>query len=164
MADIKSNQVKTNSPAIVQPTGSVTLEFSFSNATEDYVSASDRLLALKLPAGALITGCFAASSSATANAKFSVGTAYTKANNTDGSSTTSVYLLEAAAADTARVLTLDARKALTVASIPGDAKDDTIYLTISANANQANAKFKDISGFVTYTLQKSERFVPSADQ
>lgn len=147
------------SPAKVIPTGTVTIPF----ISEGTVLKNGEALAVaKVPAGAYVTEIDILHVTALGGtAKISVGVEYQASTDTGTNVTTEAAKFRVAAISN----TANAKLAIIAGQlpyvVPATAKSDASIIIAGTTNNSAESIYK---GHVTYTLQTSERFVPSADQ
>ena len=149
---------RVKQPAIVQPTGTVTVPFiAAAEATPVGVYAL-----AKVPAGAIITQIeYSGSTGFTGSARLLLGYEYKAAGQAAGQVTYDLAAFRASATLAA------ATQAVIIGSVlpfvvPDDAESDfTVVAQVTGAPGQAN---NIQSGSVTYTLQTAERFVPASGQ
>lgn len=147
--------MSTSAPAVVIPTGTVTIPFEQPDALKAATAVGVYALA-KVPTGATITGVsFTGTTGFTGSSLIKLGYEYQASGDAAGNVTTANSAFSSAAATlAAKVLAPVIDLPVTV---PADALSDAkIIVTVTGAGAQPNNVIK---GSVTYTLQNSERFV-----
>ena len=164
---INSNECAQSAPAIVQPTGTVTRTFSFSNhvTTNFDSSENDRLHAVKIPAGALVTGIQLISTRVLDNTgKFSAGVYYKTGTAGETESANSLFqgatatLIAEEGSDATAARAIGYTSIVAPHPIPDNAYGDG-FVVIWFDDDITAADITGLFGSVTYTLQNQERYV-----